>query len=54
MRLLMSSAAGLAFEDLGLRGKAFEALQEQVTKPNGMIVTTGPTGSGKLPLCMPS
>ncbi|MDX9893679.1 MAG: GspE/PulE family protein [Patescibacteria group bacterium] len=47
MRLLMSSAAGLAFEDLGLRGKAFEALQEQVTKPNGMIVTTGPTGSGK-------
>ncbi|MBI3290698.1 type II/IV secretion system protein [Candidatus Falkowbacteria bacterium] len=47
MRLLMSSAVGLAFEDLGLRGRAFEALQIEIKKPNGMIVTTGPTGSGK-------
>src|SRR3989344_4293371 len=47
MRLLMSSAIGLAFEELGLRGKAFEALKMEIQKPNGMIVTTGPTGSGK-------
>ncbi|NUM25850.1 MAG: type II/IV secretion system protein [Candidatus Buchananbacteria bacterium] len=47
MRLLMSSAAGMAFEDLGLRGRAFEALRGEIEKPNGMIVTTGPTGSGK-------
>jgi len=47
MRLLMSSAVGLSFEDLGLRGKAFEALKNEIQKPNGMIVTTGPTGSGK-------
>ena len=47
MRLLMSSAIGLAFEDLGLRGKAFESLKVEIQKPNGMIVTTGPTGSGK-------
>ncbi|OGY47186.1 MAG: hypothetical protein A3J62_03155 [Candidatus Buchananbacteria bacterium RIFCSPHIGHO2_02_FULL_38_8] len=47
MRLLMSSAVGHAFEDLGLRGKAFESLKIEITKPNGMIVTTGPTGSGK-------
>ena len=47
MRLLMSSAVGFAFEDLGLRGKAFEALKIEIQKPNGMIVTTGPTGSGK-------
>ena len=47
MRLLMSSAVGLAFEELGLRGKAFEALKLEIQKPNGMIVTTGPTGSGK-------
>src|SRR3989344_4245858 len=47
MRLLMSSAAGLAFEDLGLRGKAFEALKLEIIKPNGMVITTGPTGSGK-------
>ncbi|MFA6215720.1 MAG: GspE/PulE family protein [Patescibacteria group bacterium] len=47
MRLLMSSAVGLTFENLGLRGKAFEALKMEILKPNGMIVTTGPTGSGK-------
>ncbi|MDD2807681.1 MAG: GspE/PulE family protein [Patescibacteria group bacterium] len=47
MRLLMSSAVGLMFEDLGLRGKAFESLKIEIEKPNGMIVTTGPTGSGK-------
>jgi len=47
MRILMSSAVGLNFEDLGLRGKAFEILKEEIAKPNGMIVTTGPTGSGK-------
>ncbi|MFA5021770.1 MAG: GspE/PulE family protein [Patescibacteria group bacterium] len=47
MRLLMSSAVGVAFEDLGLRGKPFEALRLEIEKPNGMVVTTGPTGSGK-------
>ena len=47
MRLLMSSAVGLSFEDLGLRGKSFEALKIEISKPNGMILTTGPTGSGK-------
>lgn len=47
MRLLMSSAVGLAFEALGLRGQAYADLLREVSKPNGMIVTTGPTGSGK-------
>lgn len=47
MRLLMSSAAGLQFESLGLRGQAFNDLMREMKKPNGMIVTTGPTGSGK-------
>ncbi|HBV33177.1 TPA: hypothetical protein DIC39_02325 [Patescibacteria group bacterium] len=47
MRLLRSSAAGLKFEDLGLRGRAYEILQEQIKRPNGMILATGPTGSGK-------
>lgn len=47
MRLLKASAAGLKFEDLGLRGTAYERLQNEITKPNGMIITTGPTGSGK-------
>ncbi len=47
MRLLMSSAAGLKFEDLGLRGQAYRILEQEIKRPNGMIVTTGPTGSGK-------
>ena len=47
MRLLMSSTASLNFEDLGLIGQAFENLKREVERPNGMIITTGPTGSGK-------
>jgi type IV pilus assembly protein PilB len=47
MRLLRSSAVGLSFEDLGIRGRAFEQLKREVERPNGMIITTGPTGAGK-------
>lgn len=47
MRLLKSSTASLSFEDLGLTGKAYKDLKEQTERPNGMIITTGPTGSGK-------
>ena len=47
MRLLRSTTAGFAFEDLGVVGIAQKRLIEQIARPNGMIVTTGPTGSGK-------
>ncbi len=47
MRLLRASAVGLDFEKLGLRGKAFNDLSSEMKKPNGMIISTGPTGSGK-------
>ncbi|HLD28606.1 MAG TPA: GspE/PulE family protein [Patescibacteria group bacterium] len=47
IRLLMSSTVGLSFEDLGLRGEAFKVLEREILRPNGMIITTGPTGSGK-------
>lgn len=47
MRILKASAAGLKFEDLGLRGSAYKRLEKETLKPNGMIITTGPTGSGK-------
>lgn len=47
MRLLKASSVGLAFEDLGIRGSAFAQLKAEVERPNGMIITTGPTGSGK-------
>ena len=47
MRLLKPSTIGLSFDDLGIRGKAYEQLKREVERPNGMIITTGPTGSGK-------
>ena len=47
MRLLHSKSVGLSFEDLGIRPTAFEKLKREVERPNGMIITTGPTGSGK-------
>lgn len=47
MRLLMPSTAGLSFDGLGLWEPAFSQLKTQTERPNGMIITTGPTGSGK-------
>lgn len=47
LRLLRTTGLGLEMETLGLRGKAFVDLKNQMTKPNGMIISTGPTGSGK-------
>lgn len=47
MRLLRSSSVGLSFEDLGLKSRAFDQLKKEIERPNGMIVATGPTGSGK-------
>jgi type IV pilus assembly protein PilB len=47
MRLLSQSDIMLSVEDLGLRGLAFEHVQKEIAKPHGMILTTGPTGSGK-------
>lgn len=47
MRLLKSSSVGLSFEDLGIMPQAYEILKREIEKPNGLILTTGPTGSGK-------
>jgi type II secretory ATPase GspE/PulE/Tfp pilus assembly ATPase PilB-like protein len=47
MRLLRPKALALEFESLGIRGKALRDLTREVQRPNGMIITTGPTGSGK-------
>lgn len=47
MRILKASSVGLAFEELGIRNRSFEQLKREVERPNGMIITTGPTGSGK-------
>lgn len=47
MRLLSQADIMLTVEDLGLRGLAYEHVQKEIEKPHGMILTTGPTGSGK-------
>ena len=47
MRLLDESSKGLTLEKLGLTGTALEIVQRNIRKPNGMILVTGPTGSGK-------
>ncbi len=47
MRLLDSKAVALDFEKLGIRPEILKKLKEEISKPNGLILTTGPTGSGK-------
>ncbi|MFH1621316.1 MAG: ATPase, T2SS/T4P/T4SS family, partial [Patescibacteria group bacterium] len=47
MRLLRPKSIALEFEQLGVRGRSWEMLKREIERPNGMIVTTGPTGSGK-------
>ena len=47
MRLLDQSRKGLDFDKLGIDGVSYEVLKEEMKRPNGMIITTGPTGSGK-------
>lgn len=47
MRLLRPKSISLDFEQLGIDGIAWERLKHEIERPNGMIVTTGPTGSGK-------
>ena len=47
MRILKSGVETFNFKNLGLRGKAYNDLLTNLHKPNGMIVSTGPTGSGK-------
>ena len=47
MRLLMPSTSSLSFDSLGLWEPAFSQLKQESERPNGMLITTGPTGSGK-------
>ena len=47
MRLLRSTVTSVTFDELGLRDRAYEQLTKETSRPNGMVVVTGPTGSGK-------
>ncbi len=47
MRILPEESKGYNLETLGLRGRDLEEVQMALRKPTGMILVTGPTGSGK-------
>lgn len=47
LRILAESARPLSFEELGLTGFNLELVNRNIVKPHGMILVTGPTGSGK-------
>jgi len=47
MRLLPETSKAFNLEALGLRGEALEKVHHSLKKPVGMILVTGPTGSGK-------
>ena len=47
MRLLNPDTIALDFDKLGFRPASLKRLTREIERPNGMIITTGPTGSGK-------
>ena len=47
MRLLEKSAGLLSLPDLGMDAATLEAFERALSRPNGIILVTGPTGSGK-------
>ncbi len=47
MRLLDKEQAGLGLSDLGLPPHLLEQFEGAIAEPNGIILVTGPTGSGK-------
>jgi len=47
MRLLDESSKGMTLEAMGLVGRDLEIIHREIKRPNGMILVTGPTGSGK-------
>jgi len=47
MRILDPTVGLKSLSDLGLEGRNLDVLNRAIEKPNGMILVTGPTGSGK-------
>lgn len=47
MRLLDKDAGVMTLEELGITGSSFDALVRAVSRPYGVVLATGPTGSGK-------
>ncbi len=47
MRILNESSKAADFAELGFWGNALEILERAIIQPHGMVLVTGPTGSGK-------
>ncbi len=47
MRLLDPTVASFHIEQLGINEILYNVMLEELKRPNGMVITTGPTGSGK-------
>ncbi len=47
IRLLDKTGTNFHLEDMGYAGRALRTIRAGIKKPNGMVLTSGPTGSGK-------
>ena len=47
MRILDPKSIQVNLEDIGIEPFLFSVIEEEIKKPNGLILVTGPTGSGK-------
>lgn len=47
MRILDPNSGQIALKDMGLQDRVFKALNDAIHLPNGIVLVTGPTGSGK-------
>lgn len=47
IRLLDKSGNSFDIEQMGYAGRALRAIRKGIKRPNGMVLTSGPTGSGK-------
>ncbi len=47
MRILDPNATKVSYKELGIHPKLLARLETEIRRPNGMLLTTGPTGSGK-------
>ena len=47
MRILNESSKAADFSELGFWGTALETMEHAIVQPHGMVLVTGPTGSGK-------
>src|SRR3989344_5178900 len=47
MRILDPKSIQVKLEDIGIEPYLFSIIEQEIAKPNGLILVTGPTGSGK-------